>query len=479
MNKNLKILFIALLALAVATPAMAATFAFHGDLDNRFNVYTDQISWFGNDSGSQTLDEHDRPDSFATIKYRMWTEMSTNDGAVKGVYAIEVGGIRFGQTTPMASGAGVTSGANYRGGGWSGDGVNAETRWAYVDFQLPSVDSKARFRIGLQGHSVNKFFWAETAMGVKFYTDNWYVAWMRGVDSQTSTNAGEAEDWLDGDVDTFTVRYDLKAEPVKAGFWVAYLLGRTSDTSVDFTTFNALRSYEFKALPEANKDLLAFGVDGSWSTATNQGKLFINWDAIYELGTVEDVTVSGSSPADVDINAFLIHGDIGLSFGQSTLTFTSYYASGDDESDSDTDSDAFMQVDVDANYSIIFQEGVATNDDYFTERHVIGDKGMFLNKLDYNYKLSKKTKIGAAVLYLLTAEDIEWTGVTQDYKDDQLGIEFQLYASHMLYENLQLAWNFAYLASGDAMDQFEADDIRNGSSDVDIFTSTARIRYKF
>jgi hypothetical protein len=93
---QLKILFIALLALAVAAPAMAATFKVQGDLHNRFKLYTDQQSWFGNDSGNQTLDDQDRPDSYGEIKYRMWTTASTNDGAVKGVVALEIGGIRFG-----------------------------------------------------------------------------------------------------------------------------------------------------------------------------------------------------------------------------------------------------------------------------------------------------------------------------------------------------------------------------------------------
>jgi len=471
-SKNLKILFIALLALAVAAPAMAAKITVHGDLDNRFQLYTDQSTWFDNDGGrNPLLDDDDRPDSFGEIKYRIWAEMSTNDGAVKGVVATEIGGIRYGETA--------------KGGGFSGDGIRFETRWAYTDFQLPSMDTKARFRMGLFGNKVNKFFWAETAMGVKFYTDNWYVAWLRGRDSETSTDSsGNAESWHDGDLDSLIVRYDLKAEPVKAGFWAVYFFGDSSDTFFDVSSFNPFASYEVKKLGEANFDLIALGVDGSWSTATNQGKLFINWDAIYESGTLEDTSIDGGlTTEDIDITGYLIHTDVGLSFGKNTLTWTMYYASGDDPTDSDNDSDAYMQVDVDANYSIIFQEGVATNDNYFSERHTFGSVGMFLNKLDFNHKLNKKTKIGAAVLYLLTAEDSVWTASAQNggatVSDDELGIEFQLYASYKLYKNLQLAWNLGYLAAGDAMDQFETDSTRNGSSDVDIVTSTARVRYKF
>ena len=473
MSKNLKILFTALLALAVAVPAMAATVTVHGDLDNRFELYTNQATWFDNDNGNNPiLFDNDTSDSFGAIKYRSWAEMATNDGAVKGVIGLEIGATRFGSSG---------------GGGFSGDGKNFEVRWAYTDFQLPSMDTTARIRVGLFTNVVNKHFWAETAMGVKFYTDNWYVAWLRGVDSETGVNSttGDSESWHDGDLDSLIFRYDLKAEPVKAGFWAVYFMGDTSDDFVDITSLdNPFVSYEVKKLPKSNFDMIALGVDGSWSTATNQGKLFINWDAIYESGTLEDASVDGGTTReDIDITGYFIHADIGLNFGKSTLTFTSYYASGDDPTEDDNDSDAFMQVDVDANYSIIFQEGVATNDNYFSERHTFGSVGMFLNKLDYNYAVDKKTKIGAAVLYLLTAEESVWDSSAQNggatNSDDSLGIEFQLYASHKLYDNLQLAWNFAYLAADDAMDQFETDKTRNGSADVDVFTSTARIRYQF
>ena len=272
MSKNLKILFIALMALAVAAPAMAATVTVHGDLDNRFELYTNQARWFDNDSGNNPiLFNDDTPDSFGAIKYRSWAEMATNDGAVKGVIGLEIGATRFGSAG---------------GGGFSGDGKNFEVRWAYTDFQLPSMDTTGRFRIGLFTNVVNKHFWAETAMGVKFYTDNWYVAWLRGVDRETTGDSatGQTESWHDGDLDSFIVRYDLKAEPVKAGFWAVYFLGDNGDDFVPASDFDdPFFGYEVKRLPESDFDMLALGVDGSWSTATNWGKLFIKWDGILSL----------------------------------------------------------------------------------------------------------------------------------------------------------------------------------------------------
>jgi hypothetical protein len=465
-SKHLKILLAVALALMVAAPAMAAEFKFHGDLDNRFLVYTDQINFFSSDANG-TLADQDAPDSFGEVKYRLWTEASTDDGKIKGVYAIELGALRFGAAANPNHPAGASQKGNF-----SGDGVNIETRWAYTDFQLPGVDSKARFRIGLQTHVVNKLFWAETAMGVKFYTDNWYLAWMRPKDTQTD----DGEDWGDGDLDAFTARYDLKMEAVKAGIFVNYFTQDVSedDKPVVFNGFNSVSgSYSVDALPSTKFDMFAIGIDGSWSTTTGFGKVFVNWDLIYENGGVDDVTFNAVDK-NLDLSAYMLHADVGVGFGAATVTYSVYYASGDDNPD-DNDLDAYMEVDTDGSYSIIFNEGGYVNDDYFSDHYApFGDKGVFVNKLALDYAASKKTKVGAAVLYFLTAEDVT---LINGQTEDSVGVEFDAYVSHKLYDNLEVALNFGFLAADDVMDQFE--DVENGSSDVDVWRSTAHVRYKF
>ena len=467
MSKHLKLLLaFAALALMVAAPAMAAKFEFHGDLNNRFLVYTDQINFFSSDA-SGTLEDQDSPDSFGEIKYRLWFEASTDDGKVKGVYAIELGGLRFG--------AGGSVGKSV-GGSFSGDGVNIETRWAYTDFQLPGVDSKARFRVGLQTHVVNPLFWAETAMGIKFYTDNWYLAWMRPKDTQSA--AGDS--WGDGDLDAFTVRYDLKMEPVKVGFFVNYFTQDVSsdDKPVTFSGFNdADVAYSVDSLPSANFNMFAIGIDGDWSAGTSFGKVFAAWDLIYENGSLDDITTDGGvTTRNLDLSGYMLHGDLGVSFGAATVTYSIYYASGDDSS-SDNDLDAYMEVDTDATYSIIFNEGGYTDDDYFSDHYApFGDKGIFVNKLALDFKATKKTKVGASVLYILTAEDVTLAG---GKTDDSVGLEFDAYVSHKLYDNLEVALNFGYLAADDVMDKFEEAAKQDGKSDIDVWRSTAKIRYKF
>ena len=446
MSKHLRILIAVLVALFMAAPAMAMKFEFHGDLNNRFVLYTDQAHWF--QVSSPVLDKDDRPDSFGEIKSRLIASAATDDGAVKGVYAIEVGAVKFGQAS--------------RGGSYSGDGVFVETRWFYTDFQIPSVASKARIVIGLFSNEVNRFFWSETIMGVKLYGDNWYVAWLRPKDSFQSANG-----WGENDVDSLNARYDLKMDPVKLGIFASYFTENPTAATVAFTPAT---QNEIKLFPDANFDVFTIGVDGGFSTGTSFGKAFVNWDLIYQTGTVEDVGAVGN---DLDINDYLLHADLGLNFGKATVTYTVWYASGDDNS-SDRDLDNFFSVDVDFFDSMIFQEGLA-DDNAFFEGPYVRDKGMFFHKLALDYAVDKKTKLGVSALYLRTAEDLVWS----TFREKDLGVELQGYGKYKIYDNLELTVALAYLSAGDAMDFFETSASQNGKADVDIFKSEARVRFQF
>ena len=105
--------------------ATAAEVEFHGDMDNRFQAYTNQRDWFaGGNSGGGTLKDDEPTESFGEVKYRFWAKATSDDKKVTGVFATEIGGIRYGEGS---------------GGDYSGDGVNIETRWAYVDFLVPNT----------------------------------------------------------------------------------------------------------------------------------------------------------------------------------------------------------------------------------------------------------------------------------------------------------------------------------------------------
>jgi hypothetical protein len=229
------------------------------------------------------------------------------------------------------------------------------------------------------------------------------------------------------------------------------------------------------------------GVDGK----ANFGMVFVNWDLIYENGSLDNASFEekyntwdyGKSRTDddFDVSAWLGHVDVGVNLGSLKLTGTVLYASGDDDG-ADSDFDGFMAVDIDRTDSITLMEGGYTDDDYYTEKDYMLDKGLWLFKGAADYKVSKKLTVGGALMYMMTAEDIEYSyvdenGVTQNESDDSLGIEVNAYLKYKIYDNLEFAGNAGYLFADDAMDFWEVD--KDGSSDEDIFISTARVRYKF
>lgn len=449
-----------LVALVGLAPSVyAAQFEFHGDLNNRFQLYTNQNNFFTLNGGTPTLDGTN--DQFASIKYRMWTEMATDDNAVKGVYAVEIGGIRFGDST--------------KGGGYSGDGVNVETRWAYTDFML----GNGRLKVGLQPWAVNPYLWTETATAVKYDASagnvDFSVGWARGKEYFNTTT----DDAFIEDQDAILGRVNFGiGDGSKVGAFVLYQSSNPSQS-----TPGAINSmgWQVKKFGDVDMNIWTGGVDGKLMTA---GPLFVNWDLMYQNGQIENATFTDSfsgttsgAITDFDLSAYFAHVDVGAKLGKVTITYTGWYASGDDTAD-DGDFDAFLTTDVDRTDSIVLMEGGYTDDRYFSERNTFYDKGMFLNKLAADFQVNDKTKVGGAVLYMVTAEDVKYTdsdGVARSSSD--LGLELDAYISYKMYKNLEIALNAGYLFSGDAMDVFET--TTNGSSDEDIFRSTARFRYSF
>lgn len=471
------------LMLSMAAPTFAVEFTFNGDLNNRFRLYTNQAGFFDSiDKGeklasynksidsngkhrSRIISDDTTNDTMGEIKYRLWTTIASDGGAIKGVYAIEVGGIQFGDSN--------------KGGQFSGDGVNVETRWAYIDFAL----GQGRTRVGLLPVNINKFFWVETATGVDYKVaagpGDLTVGWYRGYEVIASPGDNDFED-----LDSLYVRYDLKPyEGTKLGLFVVYQhsdglgVGDTYDVKDEDGNITGTYNYSFDDISHyyvkgfavdgtpADLNLYTFGVDGNWKG----GDFFVNWDLMYQTGDFMN---------DYDFGGYFGHFDVGMHIGKGKLTYTFWYASGDDDPN-DTDLDAFVATDTDINseYSVVLFEGY-TDDDYFSASPYLQDKGLILNRLGYDYQVSDKLRVGAAALYLMTAEDIEYNDANDvRRKNDKIGVEFDAYASYQLFSNTEIAIQGGYLITDNAMDYYEMDS--DGSSDEDIYIINSRIRYKF
>jgi hypothetical protein len=451
--KKLLLAAVLVALVGLAPSAYALQTEVHGDLNHRFQI-TDHSNFF--DGSPETVDRVDA--QRVDLKYRMWAELASDDDAVKGVYAIEVG-------TAFGDSAG--------GGGYSGDGVNVKTRWAYTDFML----GNGRLKIGLQPWTVNPYVWKETATAIHYGASagsvDWSLGWARG--ENTLNHSGDDAFISDEDALLGRVNFGI-GDGSKAGVFALYQKANPSATTP--AAINS-RNWYLKSFGDFDASLWTLGVDGKVKTA---GPLFINWDLMYQTGQIENVTFTDTlrgtaSPFnDFDVNAYFAHVDVGAKLGKFTVTYTGWYASGDDDV-TDDEFNAFLSTDVDMTASIIFFEGGFLDNSKYNDQPYLFDKGFFMNRLGADYQINDKTKIGGAVMYMMTAEDMTYTDAGGTRSDTELGIELDAYVSYKMYKNLELALNAGYLFSGDAMDYFDND--ANGSADEDLFRTTAKIEYKF
>jgi hypothetical protein len=130
--------------------------------------------------------------------------------------------------------------------------------------------------------------------------------------------------------------------------------------------------------------------------------------------------------------------------------------------------------------SVVLFEGYA-NDDYFSAVPYIQDKGLILNRIGYDYKLTDKLKIGCAALYLMTAEDLgndsDGNGKVDEFADDKIGCEFDAYMVYSLYTGLEFALQAGYLFTDDAMDFYEVE--QDGKADENLYVINSHLRYRF
>ena len=238
--------------------------------------------------------------------------------------------------------------------------------------------------------------------------------------------------------------------------------------------------YELKAIADNSRyDVSIVGGTFDYRSPSSGGNLFVKGTAIYQTGTIEGVTftpLSGAASANnsFDLSAYFLRGDVGYDFGATTLTYTVWYSSGDDNS-TDGDFDAFIATDVDINESMIFQENF-TDDDYFAETPYLLDKGYLLNKVQVDHKLSSQVTVSGMAIYNALAEDVT---LGDGSEDNSLGFEFGGRLTYKPYSGLEIAAEAAYLVAGDAMDAFEEAAIRDGKADEDIVHIAGRVRYKF
>ena len=287
-------LFVALLvgavAVGLAAPAFAADLKFTGayrvrfQFDNNLPCMTEQG---GTDCSGNDFQARFRP------RFDVETE-----GGVMGVIRLEIGDLRFGETATVAKGG---------TGGAGTDGVNIETKWAYIDFPVPATP--LRLRGGLQGIFLSKaMFLDDDFPGLSLYgklgqanTNFW---WVRANNTTPVGAAGESARDLYGIDVSFSPTRDLNV--------LGYLV------------------YDH------DSEVAGESLTGMWLGLGAAGKVQnIRWDLDFVYGSMETSTTT-------DEKGFGVDGGVGMALAGTPLDleFRFWYFTGDD-SPSAGDSDAF------------------------------------------------------------------------------------------------------------------------------------------
>ncbi len=457
---------LAILAVALAFPTYAFNVKIHGDFRQSFGwsneagftdgykykVFTGSKSEFINKgvivdkrslSNVKKYQPYEFEDDFeANAKYRMWFTVSDDAKKVIGVWAMEVGSLWYGEKD--------------RGGKYSGDGNNYETRWLYLDFQNPFVSFKNRFRMGLQSVGFNYWVWSETAMGVKMYGDigpvGYALAWFRPRENSRK-DFGNKEN--EGKHDAFWAKFSYKYAGFNFNLFGLYLRADSVGSSLTSDgNYDDERYY------------IGLEVKGK------RGPLGAWVNVIYLGGEVQDKLAD----EDYDRSAWFIHGDFTYSItSKLAVRFAGIYATGDDDPD-DGDLDNWAAIDIDnSKYSVIFWEGIALDDGEFSDAPYFYDKGLNLIYAGLIYKFNKQFKGEFGANYIATDEDLEWIDKDgRKQSDDYLGTEVDLRLHYEMMKGVYIQFTAGYLFAGDAMDLYDYQDDAN-----DIFRAAMRVKMRF
>jgi len=418
--------FAGILIIGLAASVGAVTVDFHG------KALTGVI----NTSNAKVLDRAKTvvdPDS-ATIgvgKFRLRTEVGTDDGRAKMVYGFETGATDFGS------------------GDWdySGDSQDFENRFAYIQSALPGMSEAVYGRAGLQKTGVNKWVWTETAAGITLHGEgrvNWQTGWFRGLEDDSGDNEylSDAND----DTDLFVAKADFRPiTDVKVGGFGIYAL-----------------DFQEKGAVQKDADQFWVGLTGEVG-----GPVFAAGDLIYQGG---DSGVDG----DDDVSAYLANLTMGFKTNDSQkFSFNALYVSGDDDR-GDSDQEAFQSIDADVKVGqIFFKDSLSASldrfvDDMFGSTMPAGlrNNGLINLALEGEMQLDEKNNLRAAARYLQTAED------DPIFDEDELGYELDLWYTYKMNKNISFKVEGAYLFTGDLAEYIFLDD-------DDVYLASVGAVFKF
>ncbi len=346
MRKFLWALAVGTLVLALAVPAMALDFKFGSEYRVRF--YTGVGVGFN----SQIPDSNPRG---AQLRVRPLFDVKDDNGNIQGLLRLEIGDIEFGNgggAVGVTNGGGVSaSGAaiagnptpgsarvgNGAGGSFGNDGVNVETKWAWIDAAFP-FGIPLRARAGLQPWYLPKgMIVDDDTVGVRFYGSvkpvSYDLAWYRpnggpnlnpGTPPAGSAGQAATSNVYDNNYDFYQVKVDVAiAEAFNPGIY--YIFAR-----------NAATTPAPGGGDPQDSNYIGF-------TATGKiGDVSYDFDFVYGSAEGGPTGMYPTAAAPVDVAGYAADASVHVPIGPVVLNVAFSYATGDKRDGGD--SEAFPYI---------------------------------------------------------------------------------------------------------------------------------------
>ncbi len=348
MRKFLWVVAVGGLVLALAAPAMALDFKFGGEYRVRFysgdNLGGNSTGPFPNACGGLGLFDHNdcnRNIRGAQLRVRPRFDVSDDNGNITATWRAEIGDVEFGNgggAHGVVNGVNQTAGSarvgNGAGGSLGADGVNVETKWAYLDFALP-FNVPLRVRAGIQPWYLPKgIIMDDDVIGVRAYGTykpvSYEVAWFR-TSAGPNANPGTPPAGSAGRADSV------------GGVGISGTGGQATDNNFDWYQFRADVAIApwlnpgFYYLYGLNKTTTAFGstpADAHFFGFTATGKAgIVSYDIDFVYGIAEGgpngTLIDAAGGKFIKTKGWMVDGGVHVPVGPATLNFVGSYATGD------------------------------------------------------------------------------------------------------------------------------------------------------
>jgi hypothetical protein len=426
MRKGFVVLLAALVVAMFAMPAMAGT-----EVSGLYRAkgYVSNFKELG--AASTTPDRDDQEVTNEYVEQRIRMKFAFGEENVKAVW--------FAELDPNW-GIGNFNNLRNQGGGLGADGINIETKNAYVWFKVPNTTWE--FTVGLQNVS-------DSYAGVLFGYADMAGAFATFKYDPVAFRIGYAN-WFEGDVsqddDIALYLVEAKFSPVKEvklGLNFYYI--RDAGTGDDESPTAPLN---------ADDPIVTVYVPG-FDLAFKVGPATISGFFLYEFGQVDEIP--GIEP-EIDISGFAADVRADMNLGPGKFFIEGLYVSGDDDpSDNDFESiftagdvvgsqDYFARTDMQILLSNL--DDLSTNQPLTTNVNFRGTgRGIWHIAAGYSQKLTDKLSGKIGVGYM---------AVTEEFPGDQgsqVGTEINANVNYNIAKGLDFGLYGAYAFLGDFFDQ--------------------------